>query len=623
MQSCNVAFGKLGLELGDDAIRAQAEKFGFNEAFEVPMRSVASRYPEDLDAPQTALSAIGQFDVRATPLQMAMVVSAVANRGVLMAPYLIQDVLAPNFTVLDSTKPRSLGEAVSPQTAADLTEMLVAVVEDGTGTNAQIPGIKVAGKTGTAQQGPGKKPHAWFVSFAPADVDPKVAVAVVLEEGGDAPEVSGNQLAAPIAQAVMKAVLGRVTAETDRVLGGRYRLTERIAGGGMGEVWRAQDDVLGRDVAVKILRREYADDPTFLERFRAEARHTAGLSHANIAAVYDFGEGRDEGGSPYLVMEYVPGEPLSALVSREGRLGPDRTLDIIGHAALGLQAAHDAGVIHRDVKPGNILVTPDGVVKITDFGIARATNSVPLTQTGAIMGTAYYISPEQASGQSVSPGSDIYSLGHRGVRVPHRPAALRRRHPGRRRARPGEPGAARAAGRPARAGARAGHADARQGPGRAAGQCRCARPGGARPAAHGGRDGRCGAAAGPDPRACPAVDAAAVAAGPATPDPRSDQTTVVVGRLSTDTDPGFRLPDVSQAPRWLPYALAPGRRRRPAPAADEVLRRRRHRRDHPRHRTTAPPAAPAPRPRSTWPRPTTSAVRWPRCGPTWSGSACG
>ena len=209
MQSCNVAFGKLGIELGDDAIRAQAEKFGFNEAFEVPMRSVASRYPEDLDAPQTALSAIGQFDVRATPLQMAMVVAAVANRGVLMAPYLIQDVLAPNFTVLDSTKPRSLGEAVSPQTAADLTEMLVAVVEDGTGTNAQIPGIQVAGKTGTAQQGRGKKPHAWFVSFAPADVDPKVAVAVVLEEGGDAPEVSGNQLAAPIAQEVMKAVLGR------------------------------------------------------------------------------------------------------------------------------------------------------------------------------------------------------------------------------------------------------------------------------------------------------------------------------------------------------------------------------------------------------------------------------
>ncbi len=140
---------------------------------------------------------------------MAMVVAAVANRGVLMAPYLVQDVLAPNFTVLDSTKPRSLGEAVSPQTAADLTEMIVAVVEDGTGTNAQIPGVQVAGKTGTAQQGPGKQAARLVRVVRAGRRDPKVAVAVVLEEGGDAPEVSGNQLAAPIAQAVMKAVLGR------------------------------------------------------------------------------------------------------------------------------------------------------------------------------------------------------------------------------------------------------------------------------------------------------------------------------------------------------------------------------------------------------------------------------
>jgi hypothetical protein len=168
-------------------------------------------------------------------------------------------------------------------------------------------------------------------------------------------------------------------------------------------------------VAVKVLRRAYADDPVFLQRFRAEARHTANLSHPNIAAVYDFGEGdagqSGEPGSPFLVMEHVPGEPLSALISRERTLDPGRTMHLVGQAALGLQAAHDAGVIHRDVKPGNILVTPDGEVKITDFGIARAANSVPLTQTGAIMGTAYYISPEQASGRSVTPASDVYSLG--------------------------------------------------------------------------------------------------------------------------------------------------------------------------------------------------------------------
>jgi tRNA A-37 threonylcarbamoyl transferase component Bud32 len=206
-----------------------------------------------------------------------------------------------------------------------------------------------------------------------------------------------------------------VTLAADQVLGGRYRLVDRIAGGGMGEVWRGRDDVLGREVAVKVLRRAYADDPVFLARFQAEARHTANLSHPNIAAVYDFGEGDagqpGEPGSPFLVMEHVPGEPLSALISREGRLDPGRTMHLVGQAALGLQAAHDAGVIHRDVKPGNILVMPGGDVKITDFGIARAANSVPLTQTGAIMGTAYYISPEQASGRSVTPASDVYSLG--------------------------------------------------------------------------------------------------------------------------------------------------------------------------------------------------------------------
>jgi penicillin-binding protein A len=207
--SCNVSFGKLGLDIGSDALRSQAEKFGFDDSFEVPMRSVASRFPEDPNAPQTALSAIGQFDVRATPLQMALVAAAIANRGVLMAPYLVQEVRAPDLSVVKRTKPESVRTAVSPQTAAELTAMMVKVVEQGTGTNGQIPGVKVAGKTGTAQQGGGRTPHAWFVSFAPADADPKVAVAVIVEDGAKQAEISGNGLAAPIAQAVMKAVLGK------------------------------------------------------------------------------------------------------------------------------------------------------------------------------------------------------------------------------------------------------------------------------------------------------------------------------------------------------------------------------------------------------------------------------
>jgi serine/threonine protein kinase len=205
------------------------------------------------------------------------------------------------------------------------------------------------------------------------------------------------------------------TPGTDVLLGGRYRLVSRIAAGGMGEVWSATDELLARNVAVKVLRREYADDPEFLLRFHAEARHTAALSHPGIAAVYDYDDGSaTDGGEatpPFLVMENVPGEPLSALLAREGALSEDRTLDVIGQAALALQAAHDAGVIHRDIKPGNILLRPDGVVKITDFGISRATNSVPLTATGAIMGTAFYLAPEQALGQPTTPASDVYSLG--------------------------------------------------------------------------------------------------------------------------------------------------------------------------------------------------------------------
>ncbi|HWL36990.1 MAG TPA: protein kinase [Frankiaceae bacterium] len=198
-----------------------------------------------------------------------------------------------------------------------------------------------------------------------------------------------------------------MTVETGTRLNDRYRLESRIATGGMGEVWRARDELLDRDVAVKMLKHEYADDESFLERFRAEARHTAGLAHPGIAGVFDYGEAE---GTAYLVMELVPGDPLNAVL-REGRLTPDRTLDLVAQVARALDIAHQGGVIHRDVKPGNILVCPDGTVKVTDFGIARAADAVPLTQTGVVMGSAHYIAPEQASGTEVTYASDVYSLG--------------------------------------------------------------------------------------------------------------------------------------------------------------------------------------------------------------------
>ena len=191
-------------------------------------------------------------------------------------------------------------------------------------------------------------------------------------------------------------------------LGGRFQLTSRIAIGGMGEVWKAQDLVLGRIVAIKILKDEYTGDPGFRARFRAEAKHTALLSHDGIANVFDYGE---EDGSAYLVMELVPGEPLSSLIEREHILTADWTLSMIAQTARALAVAHAQGLVHRDVKPGNLLITPTDKVKITDFGIARLADQVPLTQTGQVMGTAQYLAPEQATGQIATGSSDIYSLG--------------------------------------------------------------------------------------------------------------------------------------------------------------------------------------------------------------------
>ena len=191
-------------------------------------------------------------------------------------------------------------------------------------------------------------------------------------------------------------------------LGGRFQLTTRIAIGGMGEVWKAKDLILGRIVAIKVLKEEYTGDPGFLQRFRAEARHTALLNHVGIANVFDYGE---EEGSAYLVMELVPGQPLSSIIDHEQVLSPDRTLSLIAQTARALAVAHAQGLVHRDIKPGNLLITPEGRVKVTDFGIARLADQVPLTQTGQVMGTAQYLAPEQATGQTATGASDIYSLG--------------------------------------------------------------------------------------------------------------------------------------------------------------------------------------------------------------------
>ena len=192
------------------------------------------------------------------------------------------------------------------------------------------------------------------------------------------------------------------------LVGGRYRLESFIASGGMGDVWKGRDDVLGRTVAVKIMRPDSSSEPVFAQRFHEEALLTAGLSHHNIATLFDYGTHE---AIAYLVMEFVDGVPLSAAVRERGAFDPAAVRSIVGQMAMALHAAHEAGVVHRDVKPANVLLTDQGVVKLTDFGIARATSSTGLTKTGEMLGTPHYLSPEQALGRSATAASDLYALG--------------------------------------------------------------------------------------------------------------------------------------------------------------------------------------------------------------------
>jgi peptidoglycan glycosyltransferase len=209
--SCNTAFGGLGMTLGGDKVREQAEKFGFGDNdLQVPTRIARSVFPDSLSKPQEAQAAIGQYDVRVTPLQMAMVAAGVANGGDVMKPYLVREVQGPDLSRLSTTEPSVYrSDAISREVADQLTAMMELVVNGGTGRSAQIPGVRVAGKTGTAQHATGEAPHAWFIGFAPAD-DPQVAVAVVVEDGGSAgSEATGGRVAAPIARNIMRAVLGQ------------------------------------------------------------------------------------------------------------------------------------------------------------------------------------------------------------------------------------------------------------------------------------------------------------------------------------------------------------------------------------------------------------------------------
>ncbi len=307
--SCNTAFGQLGIDLGGDALREQAMAFGFDTPLSVPLRVEESTVPEGLNPPQSAQAAIGQFDVRVTPLQVAMVSAAIANDGVLMEPQLVRTVRAPDLQVVEDVQPQPLGQPVSAETAEALTQMMVGVVEDGSGTAARIADVGVAGKTGTAQTGNDTDPHAWFTSFAPAD-DPQGR-----GRGGRGERRQrrqrGQRRTCGGADRPRGHAGGARAMSEGLLLGGRYRLLDEVAAGAMGQVWRGHDDRLDREVAVKVLRPELADDPDFLDRFRTEARHAASVRHPHVAAVHDYGEDAAAltGGAAtaYLVMDLLDG----------------------------------------------------------------------------------------------------------------------------------------------------------------------------------------------------------------------------------------------------------------------------------------------------------------------------
>ena len=330
----------------------------------------------------------------------------------------------PDGRTVKTFNPTAYHQVMSAKTAAEVNLMMRTVVDEGTGTPAKLgSGIPFAGKTGTASIGTTGSglTQPWFIGFAPAN-NPKVAIAVTIEKTQGQ---FGGQVAAPIARDIVQALLGEgkcgdhhgPRADQERTLmadpvpntmvDGRYRVVSRLGSGGMADVFLAEDQQLGRKVALKLLHHRFAQDPDFVERFRREAQAAAGLQHPNVVSVYDRGTFDD---TYYIAMEYLPGRSLKQLIRDEAPLDPLRAIDITIQILKAARFAHRRGVIHRDLKPHNVIVDDSGHAKVTDFGIARAGAS-DMTETGSIMGTAQYLSPEQAQGHAVNAGSDLYSVG--------------------------------------------------------------------------------------------------------------------------------------------------------------------------------------------------------------------
>ena len=413
-QSCDTTFAKIGIQVGANALNDMAGQFGMNDAnLTVPLPVAKSNYVIPPSQALTAFSAIGQFRRHRHPAAGGHV-----RRG------------RRQRRRADEARPGAAGHRERPEhgaghvaVGAQPLDLILRVRQHEADDARRGPAARGYGlrlPAGRHRRGDrrqdrngrdrrGHEPERRRLHLLCSVRQPEYrrrrhnSGRRLRRLGGRTHRCAGHQ----------GIPASRGESVSDYLLAGRYRLTDRIAAGGMGEVWRGEDDLLTRSVAVKLLPTGRAGDEAFLARFRAEARYAASLSHPGIARVYDYGESAEFGGA-YLVMELVNGEPLSAILARAGRLSPDATLDIVSQAARALDAAHQAGIVHRDIKPGNLLVAAGGTTKITDFGIATAVAAAQashLTETGMVMGTAMYVSPEQATGAQVTEASDIYSLG--------------------------------------------------------------------------------------------------------------------------------------------------------------------------------------------------------------------
>ena len=350
-----------------------------------------------------------------TPLQMAMLAATVANDGVVMRPYVVDRIVAPDGSIVVRTKPQSLGRAVKPETAQAVAEMMKEAVEGGTGTAARISGLTVGGKTGTAETGISGLNTTWFISYA----GPRAA------GGRDRGRRRGAELhrrrncraRRPRRLAGASGERGELLTcpfmasgdhLIDTLFDGRYLIIRKLGSGGMANVYLAMDQELGRRVAIKILDDRHASDAQFVERFRREAQNAAGLSHPSIVSIYDRG---DSEGTYYIAMEHVEGRTLKELLVARGPSPLGIAIDYTRQILSALRFAHRNGIVHRDIKPHNVIVDGEGRVKVMDFGIARAGAASQMTEAGSIIGTAQYLSPEQARGAPVDQTSDLYSTG--------------------------------------------------------------------------------------------------------------------------------------------------------------------------------------------------------------------